>query len=95
MNNDLCYQAINNKKIVLKSSGKQYRDFLSTNSLFEILENLINNSMFKNKFYIFNVGNGKPKSILSIAKIIQKRYKVSLYKLTTSKISSFIAEVSV
>lgn len=92
--NDLCYQAINNKKIFLKSSGKQYRDFFSIKSLFEILENVINTNLFRNKSYTFNVGNGKSKSILSLAKIIQKRCNILFKYYPSININKSYKEIS-
>lgn len=71
--NELCYQAIKNKKIIINSSGKQFRDFLSIDNLIEVIEKIILNKNFKNNTHIFNVGSGKSITILELAKIIQIR----------------------
>lgn len=71
--NDLCKQAIVNKKLVLNSSGLQYRDFISLNFVENAISFLIDNAAPCVNHGIFNVGNGKSNTAIEMAEKIQQR----------------------
>jgi UDP-glucose 4-epimerase len=66
--NDLCRQAVVNKKMVLNSSGNQLRDFIPAGEIGNALEILIG----KNETGIFNLGSGISQSILEMTEKIKK-----------------------
>lgn len=65
--NDLCQQAVLQKKIVINSTGFQKRDFISA----ECVGNAIEVLLKTNESGIFNLGSGSTKSILDLATLIQ------------------------
>lgn len=72
--NDLCRQSVTNQKIILKSSGKQKRDFIALHDiarvvyhfLFVIPENWMDG--------LFNIGGNYSMSILEVAEKINNVY---------------------
>lgn len=75
--NDLCRQAMQNKKLILNSSGHQKRDFVAAACLpdaINILLNTPNEKIGNNP--VFNLGSGETISILQLAEIIQNVYSV-------------------
>ncbi len=73
--NDLCKQAIQNRKLVLNTSGQQHRDFVSIKYICESINYLATNEITNKPFEIINLGSGKSMSVLSFAKLIQDRCK--------------------
>lgn len=70
--NDLCKQAVQTRKLVLKTSGLQQRDFVSMTDLCRVAEHLaVNGSTAQNS--IFNVGSGVSQSVFAMAQSIQQR----------------------
>jgi UDP-glucose 4-epimerase len=73
--NDLCLQAVLNNKMVLQSSGKQYRDFVTLTDVCRCVEHLIGlpdwNTDGTN--CIYNVGGDHLYSIIEVAKLICER----------------------
>ena len=65
------YSAIKFKKIIIKSTGKEERDFLNVDDFPKILNNLIIN----NAFGLINIVSGKSHSIEYIAKTISEYFK--------------------
>jgi len=75
--NDLCKQAIQTKKLIIKQNPKIKRDFLEISNFINYIEFFINTNK-KFKFKIINIGSGKSYTLFEIAKIIQKRVKFLL-----------------
>ena len=73
--NDLCRQAIESKEIMLRTSGKQHRNFMGISQLLKAVDHLIIRSP-ENKSEIFNVGGNNSISIIELAKVIQTRFKI-------------------
>lgn len=68
--NDLCRQAVKDRKLVLQSSGEQLRDFVPLSAVCKYVVNLLSLpelSLPK----VLNVGSGKTSSVLSMAHMIQ------------------------
>lgn len=72
---EICTSALNDKEIILKSDGKQYKDFLDLNILLKIVYFLIKNSNKLKKNKIFNVSSGKAHQVIAIAKKVKKIIK--------------------
>ena len=71
--NDLCKQAVVNRKLHLISNGHQHRDFIPLGELCEIVGTFITDQINNERLGVFNIGSGKTKSVLNIARIIQNR----------------------
>ncbi len=93
--NDLCRQAIETKKLVVKSDGLQLRDFISMKEVCNVIEKIaLVNEKFRD-IQIFNLGSGITKSVREIAKLVQARSvkvlgfkpELSFLKDTSSKTS--------
>jgi UDP-glucose 4-epimerase len=76
--NDLCRQAVETGKMVLQSSGFQYRDFITMSEVCRIIEHLATHELETNLTGVFNVGSGASHSVLDIAKLVQRRCKLTL-----------------
>lgn len=78
--NDLCLQAVLTNKIILKSSGKQYRDFITLTDVSRCLEHIL--SLDRSKLHhencIYNLGGEFSISILDMAKLIEERCEKKL-----------------
>ncbi len=72
--NDICLQAVKNKKIILNSDGKQLRDFIPIIDLCRTIEFIVNNCMEDDEFKIFNIGS-KTLSINEMTKIVLDIFK--------------------
>ncbi|MBI4833573.1 MAG: SDR family oxidoreductase [Planctomycetes bacterium] len=73
--NDLCKQAVTTGKIVLKSSGKQHRDFIALKDVSRAVHHFIFNIPDKWGDGLYNLGGACSMSILQVAKRIAKAYK--------------------
>ena len=86
--NDLCQQAVEKNKMVLRSSGIQHRDFLTITDVCRSIEYLLYSRAKSQP--IINIGSGITQSIVTMTKLIQNRCKVvfntspQLYYLTAS-----------
>ncbi len=69
---DICLQAIKNKKIILKSNGMQKRDFIPMESLCIFFEKILNKEI-KITENIVNLGSGISQTIYDIALFVQNR----------------------
>jgi UDP-glucose 4-epimerase len=69
--NDLCKQVVENNSIILKTNGKQYRDFLGMDDFLLSLEFLIASETRKNTIY--NLGSRKSISVLEMANLVADR----------------------
>ena len=76
--NDLCRQAVEQKKLVLNSDGLQIRNFISISEICSALEFILcklpSNQLTINKSPI-NIGGKNSLSVLDMAKLIQSRCK--------------------
>ena len=72
--NDLCRQAVTSARIVLKSSGKKYRDFITLHDVARAVQYFIFDIADKWGDGLFNLGGDSPKSILDIAEKISEVY---------------------
>ncbi|HUX91561.1 MAG TPA: NAD-dependent epimerase/dehydratase [Gallionellaceae bacterium] len=76
--NDLCRQAVQAGKMVLRSSGLQQRDFISMQQVCRVIERLSLQDSDSLRPNLFNVGSGVSQSVLEMAQLIQQRGKLIL-----------------
>tara|TARA_B100000029_G_scaffold515628_1_gene623621 strand:- start:1027 stop:1992 length:966 start_codon:yes stop_codon:yes gene_type:complete len=72
--NDLCNQAINQKNISLKSSGRQHRDFISLQNVARAVEHFLFAENVTWGDGLFNLGGNCSLSISEVASIIAQEY---------------------
>jgi UDP-glucose 4-epimerase len=71
--NDLCKQAVQSQKLILKSDGLQLRDFISLKEVCRIVgEITVANEKFRAN-QVFNLGSGIAKSVREMAMLVQAR----------------------
>lgn len=103
---DICNSALASKKIILKSDGKQYRDFIDLKLLLNIVSKILLNIKKINKNTIFNVSSGNPVQIIEASYKVQnimntkfkkkisiikgKKTKEKKYKISNNKLKNFI-----
>jgi UDP-glucose 4-epimerase len=73
--NDLCRQAVTTGRIVLKSSGKQYRDFVPLHDVARAVHHFLFVSPENLKGGTYNLGGNCSLSILEVAQKISSVYK--------------------
>ena len=71
--NNLCRQAVKERKLVLKTDGKQFRDFISIGNFCFIINSFLQKSKLNIYPPIFNVGSSKSFTVYEMAEKIQKR----------------------
>jgi UDP-glucose 4-epimerase len=72
--NDLCRQAIFEKKMTLKTTGKDTRDFITLEDICRAIDHLIEKwPVIEGDKMIFNVGSGWTPTLLEMAEIVQSR----------------------
>ncbi len=76
--NDLCRQAAQSRKMVLRSSGLQQRDFIAITQVCRVVDHLSCCDINTLLPDVFNVGSGVSKSVLEMAQLIQQRCKLVL-----------------
>jgi UDP-glucose 4-epimerase len=76
--NDLCRQAVQTGKMVLRSSGLQYRDFIAMSEVCRVVEGLSSREYDSASRNVFNVGSGRSQSLLEMAHLIQQRCEMVL-----------------
>lgn len=76
--NDLCKQAVQTRKLQLKTSGLQMRDFIGLNDISKIIEYFTISNLKPDQPRIYNLGSGISKTILEMAKLIEQRCEVVL-----------------
>ena len=74
--NDLCRQAIENKRIRLKAPRLTSRDFIPISSFLETVNWFLENDSLVKEYNILNISSGKSQSLKSITELIDKRYKL-------------------
>ena len=88
--NAFCLQAYKKKKIVLKSSGKQQRDFIGIPDIFQALQ-LIISKKDSLKHLVYNVGGENILTIKEVAKIVAEVYE-ELYREKIEVVTRFSDE---
>jgi UDP-glucose 4-epimerase len=81
--NDLCRQFAENGEMALKSSGEQWRDFLSINEICSMVDFLIRHTDRKidgESVNILNLGSGSSRKVVDVAKLIRTRIGLLLGK---------------
>jgi len=76
--NDLCKQAVQTRKLKLKSSGLHMRDFIGLNDISKVVEYFTVSNLKPDQPHIYNVGSGISRTILEMAKLIEQRCEVVL-----------------
>ncbi len=94
--NDLCRQAVTSKKLVLKSTGQQRRDFVTIIDLCLAIKHLIDLPLRKVGDGLFNLGGQWAPTVLEMTQYIADRYQVLFgshpeihYEQTIENISPF------
>jgi len=70
--NDACRQAIANRRIAIYANPNAERDFITMNSVYEIVEYFLSHYININQV-IFNVGSGSSYTLLQMAELIANR----------------------
>ena len=70
--NDICKQAVVTGKIVLKSDGQQFRDFISINNLCRAVNHTL--SIHNNENLLFNIGGKNSLNLISFLRFFNKRF---------------------
>lgn len=71
--NDLCRQAVQTRKLVLQTSGRQQRDFVGMSEVCRVVEYLASCNGEALQPRIFNVGVGVSQTVLEMAQLIAQR----------------------
>ena len=64
-------QIFKNKSLIIKGSGKRYRDFVHIRDVLDYIKIIINNKKYFNQ--IFNIGTGEKNTVNSLVNLIQKK----------------------
>lgn len=71
--NDLCRQAVNLRSMTLRSTGLQFRDFITLQDLSRVVAHMIDLSNKRIGNGLFNVGSGKSLRVIDMVELIQTR----------------------
>ncbi len=82
LTNDLCRQAVMNQKMVLHSSGKQYRNFLGMKSLLNVISDISRHNFINSDNTVFNISNKNSLLVIAMADLIKKRCDLILDRET-------------
>lgn len=74
--NDLCEQAVSLRCMRLRTSGEQERDFITMDDIVGAISHLIRHQDLATTIDIVNIGSGRSMTVLSMAELIQNRYRV-------------------
>jgi len=75
VSNDLCRQAVNERTLRLKSSGKQWRSFVTLTDVALAVEHLLRQPYATEHESLYNLGAVSPMRIISLAELIADRCK--------------------
>ena len=78
--NDLCKQAVLTDELILKTNGKQQRDFIPISTLCKIISDLILLNEKNTDDGIYNIGSGKSINVEEMAIKIKLRSKIIMKK---------------
>jgi UDP-glucose 4-epimerase len=84
--NDLCRQAMTSGEMLIKSSGKQHRDFIALHDVAAAVDHFLFKNSEKWDDGLFNLGGGCSFSILEVAKIIATVFEKKYEKPASVKI---------
>ena len=70
--NDICKQAVTTGKIILKSDGQQFRDFITINNLCRAAHHTL--SIHDNENLLFNIGGKNSLNLISFLRSFTKRF---------------------
>jgi len=73
--NDLCLRAIRDRKLVLRSSGLQHRDFIPMGDIVEAVRLLLEAGEGSLVYDVYQVGSGRSVSIRDAAEIVRGVYQ--------------------
>ena len=73
--NDLCKSAFQNGKLIINSSGLDYRDFIAVEDVVRAIHHLLELNNEREMHDIYNLGSSHTVRIIDIAKKIQKTLK--------------------
>ncbi len=71
--NDLCRQAVQDRKLVLTSDGRQRRDFLTLTDIAAATRHFAAMTAFPDRYRVINLSAGKAMSVREMARLIQHR----------------------
>jgi UDP-glucose 4-epimerase len=95
--NDFCKQAVTTSRIVLKSSGKQFRDFISLHDIARAVYHFLFVIPDKWSDGLYNLGGDRSLSILEVAQIIsdvyQEKYKKKIKEIKIESNSRNLARL--
>lgn len=75
LSNDLCNQVAIDSRMVLKTAGCQYRDFITLYDVVRATAHLLELPISELGNRIFNVGSGESLQVFEFAKLVQRRCK--------------------
>ena len=76
--NDLCKQAVEKKKLTLKTTGLQRRDFITISEVCRVVKHFLQLPQRKLDYSVFNVGGDWSLTIFDVAELISKRVSACL-----------------
>lgn len=76
--NDLCRQAVVEKKLILRTHGLQYRDFVTLNDVSRAVLHMLMLSPQSNESGLFNLGGDNSTRIIDMAERIAERCEIIL-----------------
>jgi UDP-glucose 4-epimerase len=72
--NNICKQAVENKRIILNIDPRELRDFITATDICRAVEHVLDKSLTG----VFNVGSGKTTRVLDMANLVAERCKMIL-----------------
>ena len=73
VSNDLCWQAVTKKRILVESSRYLERDFIAIREVCRLINNIIGENLLKNGTY--NLSSGSSTNLLDLASLIKTQFK--------------------
>ncbi len=76
--NDLCLQAVQQGKLVLKTHGRQWRNFIAIEEICRFVQQAIHAESTNNNFFTgtINLAGSHNMTVLQMAKLVQSRYEL-------------------
>ena len=74
---NVCKQAVENKKIILKSKGEGYKDFIPISAVTNVIKSIISDTEYR-KSDIFNVSSSKSIQVIDFIKLIKDKISKKL-----------------
>ncbi len=92
--NDLCQQAATSEKLIVKSTGKQHRDFITLHDVGAVIGHFLFNIPNQWGDGIYNLGGNNSLSILEVAENVARVYQKKYRKPITIQIDGKDDEVT-